>query len=345
MAAEITVPASYVKALLRSIELQGHDVNTLLMAQNISLEELDHDGELPAVLFGRLYQSAMSEMRDESIGMISASRVPIGSFRLMCYACIHAENLEKAIIRCSGFYDILRGSVIKPIIDVKAGYAHFRFTVIDALPEESIAHLLDNEEAVHIRAWFSMWHNFLSWLIGKRLALNHASFTFSKPSEQDYYGKLFQSEVRFSQEVNALVFPEKLLRSPLVQTEQSLKSFLKSLPYQLIVMLDEGDSMVSRVKAVIGNDFSRELPTADEVARGLGMSISSLRRRLLEEGTSFQKIKVSGRQAAAMRYLAVDSMSVHDVAVLTGFDDPSTFYRAFRQWTGKTPGQYRESLR
>lgn len=345
MTADITVPASYVKALLRSIELQGHDVSAMLKTQGISREDLDARGELSAVLFGKLYQSAMSEMRDESFGMISASKVPIGSFRLMCYACLHAENLEKAIIRCSGFYEILRGSVIKPMVEVKAGHAHFRFAVIDALPEESIGNLLDSEEAVHIRAWFSMWHNFLSWLIGRRLSLSQAIFTFAEPIDRDYYGKLFQSDVRFSQETNTLVFSEECLKLPIVQTEQSLRSFLKSLPYQLIVMLDEGDSVVSRVKAVIGSDFSRELPSAEEVARGLGMSISSLRRRLLEEGTSFQKIKVSGRQAAAMRYLAAESMSIHDVAVLTGFDDPSTFYRAFRQWTGKTPGQYRESLR
>lgn len=344
MTAEFTVPASYVKALLRSIELQGHDASAMLEAQEISLEELDRNGGLSAVRFGRLYQNAMSETRDETFGMISASKVPIGSFRLMCYACIHAENLEKAIKRCSGFYEILRGSVIKPTIEVQAGQAYFQFAVIDALPDESIGNLLDCEEAVHIRAWFSMWHNFLSWLIGQRLMVDQALFTFATPSDKDYYAKLFQSEVGFSQEVNALVFPKKFLKLPLIQTEQSLKSYLKSLPYQLIVMLDEGDSVASRVKAVIGNDFSRELPTAEDVAHGLGLSISSLRRRLLDEETSFQKIKDAGRQAAAMRYLAAESMSIQDVAVLTGFDDPSTFYRAFRKWTGMTPRQYRQSL-
>ncbi len=344
MTAEFTVPASYVKALLRSIELQGYDVGAIINVEGISLKELDESGEISAVLFGRLYQNAMREMRDESFGMISASKVPIGSFRLMCYACIHAENLEKAIRRCSGFYEVLRGSVIKPVFDVRAGSVYFRFDVIDALPSESISNLLDSEEAVHIRAWFSMWHNFLSWLIGQRLQLRQALFTFETPKDSEYYAQLFQSEVSFSEEANALVFPEKYLNLPLVQTEQSLKAFLKSLPYQLIVMLDEGDSIVSRVKAVIGNDFSRELPTAQEVAHRLGLSISSLRRRLLDEGTSFQKIKDAGRQAAAMRYLAAEAMSIQDVAALTGFEDPSTFYRSFRKWTGMTPGQYRESL-
>ena len=344
MSIESTVPASYVKALLRSIELQGHDVGKMLDIQGISLEELETNGEISAVLFGRLYQNAMREMRDESFGMISASKVPIGSFRLMCYACIHASNLEAAIRRCSGFYEILRGSVIKPIVEVKAGQAYFRFVVIDALSGQTIEDLLDSEDALHIRAWFSMWHNFLSWLIGKRLVLNQALFTFPTPDDKEYYSKLFQSEVSFSEECNALVFPEKFLKLPLMQSEQSLRSFLKSLPYQLIVMLDDGDSVSARVKAVIGNDFSRQMPTAEDVARELGLSVSSLRRRLVEEGMSFQKIKDAGRQAAAMRYLAAESMSNQDVAVLTGFDDPSTFYRSFRKWTGMTPGQYRESL-
>ncbi|MCB1754806.1 MAG: AraC family transcriptional regulator [Gammaproteobacteria bacterium] len=344
MTEEITVPGSYVKALLRSIEMQGLDVDEVLRSVAITREQIDVREEVPAVLLGRLHQLAMREMRDESFGMISASTVPIGSFRMMCYACIHAENLGAAIRRCGDFYEILRGSVIKPVLDDETGSAVLRFAVIDALPGQTIGSLLDAEEPIRIRAWFSMWHHFLSWLIGQRLDLTVARFTFEKPTDAGYYRKLFQSPVKFAQPLNALEFEPRYLAMPLLQTEQSLRSFLKSLPYPLIVMLDESDSMASRVSAVLGNDFSRELPSAAEVAGRLGLSVSSLRRRLLEEGTSFRAIKDECRQTAAMRYLASERMSIQDVATLTGFPEPSTFFRAFKKWTGMTPGEFRKNL-
>ncbi len=344
MSVEITVPGSYVLALLKSIELQGQDVNALLNLADIDAEELSENSAISAVKFGRFYQQAIRETRDESFGMFSANKMPIGSFKMMCYACLHAQDLEHAVARCSDFYEILRGSVIKPVIEVHGQLAAFRFTVIDALPYTTIKEVLNEEGPILIRAWFSMWHHFLSWLIGQRMVLNKARFTFRQPDDVFYYKKLFHCPIEFQQDINALYFDQRYLRAPLVQTEKSLRAYLKSLPYQLIVMPDDSDSMASRVSAVIGNDFSHDIPTAEAVAKRLGLSVSSLRRRLLREQTSYQRIKDECRQAAAMRFLAAESMSICDVATMTGFDDPSTFFRAFRKWTGMTPGQYRDSL-
>lgn len=172
---------------------------------------------------------------------------------------------------------------------------------------------------------------FLSWLIGRSLDLGLASFSFAEPPDVPYYNKLIQSPVLFDQPVNTLEFERCFLSMPPLQTEQSLRTFLKSLPYQLIVMLDKGDGTASRVTAIFGNDFSRELPSAFEVAGHLGMSVSRMRRRLLEEGTSYRKIKDDCRLAAAMRYLASEAMTIEDVANSIGFGEQSTFYRALKK--------------
>lgn len=341
---ELTVSGAYVNSLLKSVEMQGHDVPALLQSVDIDESELG-GGEFSAIRFGRLYQAVMNEMRDESFGMISASKVPIGSFRMMCFSCIHAADLERAIRRCSDFYEILRGSVIKPVFDIRGESVIFHFRVIDALPDRDIVEVLHQEDPIKIRAWFSMWHHYLSWLTGQRLILDKSLFSFDEPGDAEYYNRVYQCPAFFSQSQNAIVFNRRYLELPLVQTEGSLRAFLKSLPYQLIVMPDEADTVSSRVSAVLGVDFSREVPSASDVADRLGMSISSLRRRLIDEGTSFRKIKEDCRQTAAMRYLASESMSIQDVAVLTGYDDPSTFFRAFKKWAGMTPGEYRKQLR
>ena len=128
------------------------------------------------------------------------------------------------------------------------------------------------------------------------------------------------------------------------KSEESLRAFLKTAPYQLIVMVDNDRSLKSQIMAMIGKDFSRDMPGAEEVARTLGMSVSTLRRRLQEEGTSYQAIKDGCRKAAAINYLSSPQLSINDVSALMGFDEPSAFFRSFKKWTGMTPGEYRREL-
>ena len=108
---------------------------------------------------------------------------------------------------------------------------------------------------------------------------------------------------------------------------------------------DLDDSLSARVRGVIGYDLTRELPTAAEVAAGLGLSVSSLRRHLIAEGTSYREIKDDCRKTVALRALASPEMSVEDVAYASGFEDSGAFFRAFRKWTGTTPSEYRRQLR
>jgi AraC-like DNA-binding protein len=339
----LTVSGDYVRSLLRSAEVQGLRVDALLEEAGIARDELEADA-FSAVRFGRLYQLVMRETRDESFGMISAAKLPVGAFRMMCFACIHAEDLAHAIRRCGDFYELLRGSVMKPMIRQEGGVANLFFASLEASPEISVETVLNTEAPLRIRAWFSMWLHFLSWLTGQRLRLKDACFTFTEPEDAASYARTFSCPVRFDHPENALRFDAQLLQLPLVQTEQSLRAFLKSVPYQLIVMPNESDSLRAQVVALLGVDFSRDTPSAAHIAARLGMSLSSLRRRLQAEGTSYQRLKDECRQAAAMRYLASPAMRIQDVAELCGYDDPSTFFRVFKKWSGMTPGEYRRRL-
>jgi AraC-like DNA-binding protein len=67
-----------------------------------------------------------------------------------------------------------------------------------------------------------------------------------------------------------------------------------------------------------------------------------LRRRLSAEGTSFQQLLDELRREQALAHVANDQLSLEQLADTLGFLDMSTFHRAFKRWTGQTPGRYRE---
>jgi AraC-like DNA-binding protein len=74
------------------------------------------------------------------------------------------------------------------------------------------------------------------------------------------------------------------------------------------------------------------------------MSVRTVQRRLESEGTTFGALFDETRRAAALEYLRNPQMAIKEAAYRVGFSEPSTFYRAFRRWTGATPADYRRSL-
>jgi AraC-like DNA-binding protein len=85
----------------------------------------------------------------------------------------------------------------------------------------------------------------------------------------------------------------------------------------------------------------KDKPTMDSVAKTLGMSARSLRRRLCEEETDFRVLVERARADHAKRALAAGHLSVQEAAYELGFATPAAFTRAFRRWTGLSPSAFR----
>ncbi|RYD83937.1 MAG: helix-turn-helix domain-containing protein, partial [Sphingomonadales bacterium] len=75
-------------------------------------------------------------------------------------------------------------------------------------------------------------------------------------------------------------------------------------------------------------------------AVAIGMSVASLRRRLAEEGLQFREVRAALLNSIAQSALK-DGAAIGDVAESLGFSDGRSFARAFRQWNGVAPGDYR----
>jgi AraC-like DNA-binding protein len=77
------------------------------------------------------------------------------------------------------------------------------------------------------------------------------------------------------------------------------------------------------------------------VAKELGMSERTLQRRITDEGTTFRELLNETRRELARQYLGNELVEINEAAFLVGYEDPNSFYRAFRSWEGKTPAEWR----
>jgi AraC-like DNA-binding protein len=83
-------------------------------------------------------------------------------------------------------------------------------------------------------------------------------------------------------------------------------------------------------------------PDVSEVARRMGMSERTLQRRITEEGRSFRDLLVEARRELGHHLLSDEALELDEIAFLLGYQDATSFHRAFREWEGVTPGRWRE---
>jgi len=330
-ALEFSIPCHYVTAALRGPKQQGLDVNALLQSAGILPDVLAEPmSRVTASQYAALVKSIWLEMQDEYMGL-GQEPSPLGSFAMMCHAIIHCPTLEKAFRRAYRFYGLF---LHLPEITLEVDEQYATIKVDDSK--------LNDPDRFLIESLLVIWHRFGSWLIGRRINVVEAHFNFAPPTMANEYKRIFSCDIHFNAPFTGLRFPVKFLQERLVQNETTLRNFLIHSPADLLARPDEGNSLVAQIRHIIGDDLSQELPNFEDVASSLHTSPQTLRRRLKEEGLTYQELKDQMRRDTALFYLERGDLSIQEVAEKLGFSEPSTFHRAFKKWTGMTPGAYRQ---
>jgi AraC-like DNA-binding protein len=104
------------------------------------------------------------------------------------------------------------------------------------------------------------------------------------------------------------------------------------------------ETVADTVRCVLVVQFGTGDLSEDCVARQLGMGRRTLQRALQSEGTSFRKVKARVIEGRARRLLAETQLDIEAIARALGYDEPNSFRRAFRGWTGLTPNAFRAGL-
>lgn len=329
---ESSVAINYIRTALASARAAGLDIDALLNAAGIPPSLVgEQRARVPHAQYLVLTRLAMQALNDEFLRQGGVRRTPIGTFPLMCRGVIHEPTLQRALVHALHFYNTLLPDVQLSL------HRHGADAVIAVrLDDESV-----DPDHVMVEVLLVLAQRFAGWLVDHRIALTQAQFRWQPPAHADEYRMLFHCPLEFGAARNAISFPARFLEWPVAQNPRTLRRFLREAPGNLLVIPDNDNSMTAQVRACLGRDFSQELPDFEEVAQRLRITPQTLRRRLREEGASYQEIKDNIRRDAAIGYLSRPQLSIMEIAQLMGFSEPSTFHRAFKKWTGLTPGAYR----
>jgi AraC-like DNA-binding protein len=177
-------------------------------------------------------------------------------------------------------------------------------------------------------------------IMGPAFAPSELHVTFAQPGVVQAFAKPFGCEILFAQPENRLIFDAAFLDVPATLGNPITYPTVVGLCDALLEELELGSGLAGQVRGVLVRKLGHDTSLAS-VSEQLKIPQRTLRRRLLEEGTSFREIGEHLRTQLAVKYLRDTDLSVEDIAFALGFSDAANFRHAFRRWTDKSPNEFR----
>lgn len=159
------------------------------------------------------------------------------------------------------------------------------------------------------------------------------------------YEAYFGCRVDFEADGDALVFDAADLDRPFRTQNAELLSMIAPQLDAELAERSAAAGAADRAKATVKKLLAGRRPDLKDVARELAVSTRTLQRRLAEAGLTYQHILETARRELARHYLLHSSLDLTETAYVLGYEDASSFFRAFQQWEGDSPGRWREGRR
>ncbi|HWP18984.1 MAG TPA: AraC family transcriptional regulator [Burkholderiaceae bacterium] len=324
-------PIAFVHAMLGAYHRYRKDPAGALEEAQITPEMLRNpEARITAWQMETFSRLAMQQLDDEALGWFSRP-LPWGSYGMLARASLTAPNLGVALKRWCRHHGLLTRDIVFTLQE-SGGLARICIEEHRKLGELREFCLLTSLRNLH---------GYASWVVDSRLPLASADFPFPAPPHADVYRPLFPGPVRFGAPQAGFTFDAQYLRLPVRRDEQALQAMLQHAVRLIVLPYRRDRLLVQRVQELL-RTRSRELRTAEEIARELHLSVRSLHRQLQQEGASLQALKDDARRERAIALLTRTCKPVKQVATAVGFDNEKSFSRAFRAWTGLSPLQFRQ---
>lgn len=328
--------ADYVHLLLRLAGEVGVDMERVFRETRFDESLLEDSGaRITLSQLNTLWQKVESLNRDPDMGLKLgqlACNYPSHSLLALYFV---APTVRKAIETLCSHYDIINDMIVPEFfINGSDAVIRLNFRITDYIYTRHMS-----------EGFLSFYASLLSRLTEGRLGLTSVHFTHATPDSTDMHDSVFKAPVSFDNQWNELVFPEKDLELPLYFFNRELFSRLEEQIAEIKKNVLNKNTVSRLVETVIKETYPVFITDIHHVSKTLNISARTLQKRLSAESTSFRKILEQVREKQARHLLLNTDLPLSDLSSILGYAEQSSFTRAFRQWTGVTPGEYRVNCR
>jgi AraC-like DNA-binding protein len=325
--------ARIVRGIVEAVERTGCPRARLLEAARLDPALLESaDACVARSDVYRLCELAIEFTGDPALGLHWAECLSENTFNPISHLIAHAENLRQGFDSLFKFHRLLSDQP--------------SFQLTESADEATVSYFSLTGESHQVQRFAS------EMLVGGvfrmiRSVDPHAqparvSFEYPAPEYRREYTRVFEGTERFDQPFTGVVFDRALMDKVSPHKDPDVHNALRMVAERRILRLTQRAPFALRVREQVVQLGPGRRCDMHAVARSLGLSARSLRRRLAAEGKSYNAVVNEALAIIAKHLVRNKRLTIQEAAYEMGFADTTTFHRAFKRWTGTTPTEFRE---
>lgn len=331
-----TVSAGYARGILDYAAHRGADKEVLFKAAQIDATQFDNpDNRIDMANYQLLIGAAKLACNAPAFALEFCNDTRFEELSVVGLICQSAPNMGAVLQQLSRY--------AKLVAEVDLGLGDERFSIS---PEPDGLWIVDNRTGPDNFDELTEM-TFASFICEFRRHFGETPFalklqvTHAAPPYVAEYDRILQVPVTFGAARNAMQIDPNWLEVEVTPANQYLFGVLTERGETLLKELEDSTKLTAKIEQMILPHLHTGDISMDQIAEQLGQSRQTLYRKLKAEGENFENLLDELRHKMALHYLSGKKVSVNETAYLVGFSDPSSFSRAFKRWTGTTPGEAR----
>jgi AraC-like DNA-binding protein len=326
---EHTLPAVHALHLADLVKRWNVTAEELFEGSDVRLERLSDPEErisIPTSI--RLVERARALTGEPAIGVYLGMQMRISAHGYLGFAAMTSATVREAIELAMRFAPTrttalglrlsIEGGAAALVIDEHADFGPARDAWITALV-------------------VGLWQ-IGNAITGRELS-GSADFRFPEPAYHARFAPV-APRVRFAQPANQLVFDASILDLPLTMADPAAQRLAREQCERELLALGAARDVVARTRSLIAKKDGG-YRSIEEVAVAMHVSARTLKRQLAASGVAYSTLLAEQQRDRALLLLRASDASMEEIAEQVGYSDVANFARAFRRWTGTTPGAYR----
>ena len=319
-----------VRMVLKACEAADVDTDELLAISGIERQLAeDPDGEVSFEQMRNFWQNAFRMSGDPYLAMHAAEQVIIGDYKCIDYLTIHAGTIAQSLENFCRYLILINTWIAWEIIKEKD------HVILRMVPAAGTIPPMTYEFV------FSIYARRIRLLTEDSWSPAQIKFPFSPPPDPQVHYDFFKTDVQYDAAAGEFIVAKACWNRVLPDGDENLLQVLDEHARILLSQRPLPDDFIGKVKQEIVRDLHGGEALRDTIASRLGMSSRTLQRRLDEQGIAFADLLDDVRSELAKNKLLDSDLSLAEIGFLLGFSEQSSFTRAFKRWTGKTPRDYR----
>lgn len=336
-----SISATKISSFLSNLNCYGISTKDVIKNANVNPLILSSpDNRLSGLETQKIINSAVKLTKDNNLGLHQGEHLSKGFSNILGYVLMNCSTLNECWTKYCIYEKIIDSTSISDF-KIMDNYAVLSNVTIDN-------ELEDNRHFSEFK--ISGMLSYIKLLSNETLKLHEVHFSHSRPNNTSEYERIFQCEVLFEKSTNALIFDSEQLNISVIEPNKKLLLLFEKNAQEILEGFDNNNNnnnntYSNMVTEILFEELRKgNLPSIENVAKKLLLSIRSLQLYLQKEDTSYIKLLKETRKSMAKKYLSDINISLDEITYILGFSETSAFHRAFKSWTGITPAQFRKSV-